>query len=116
MTYPGLGYQKGPPPQTAVGQQVRQSRAGEYPGFYSSDGGRWTSVLGAMGSHAPAAAVIAKKVTVVEEMAEFPFAIEKQDFELGSAFGGLDEGGLDIGTQPFTATSGAGYFTITFPK
>ena len=110
MTYPGLGYQKGPPPQTAVGQQVRQSRAGEYPGFYSVLGGRWVNAFHGMGTHAPAAGVTAETLTVEQEMTAFPFAIEQDDFEKGSALGGTEQGGYDV-----IVSHSPNFFTMTFP-
>lgn len=76
MVYPGLPGQKGPPPLTAVGQQIRQSTAGSYPG-----GKTYTTVVDAMGHNAPANAVTAAAVTVMEEAADEPHSIEEDNFE-----------------------------------
>lgn len=76
MVYPGLPGQIGPPPQTAVGQQIRQSTAGSYPG-----GKTYTTVVDAMGPNAPATAIEAEQITVAQEVAAFPHPIEDDDFE-----------------------------------
>lgn len=76
MVYPGLPGQSGPPPASATGHQVRQSTAGSYPG-----GATWTNVFDSMGEHAPADGVAAAGVTVEEEMAANPHAIEAENFE-----------------------------------
>ena len=77
MVYPGFPGQIGPPPLTAVGQQIRQSTAGSYPG-----GQTYTTVVDAMGSNAPAKAITAEANTVGEEVTDDPHPIEAQDFEL----------------------------------
>jgi hypothetical protein len=134
MTYPGLTYTIGPPPGTAVGQQVRQSRAGEYPGYYSCKGGRWTTVLDTMDGHAPSRGVTALALTVAQELTAFPFPIAGQNFE--EDFGDIESGGLDVDTPadvsgqpiegglaqttfpydfPIQFTEGLSDFTLEFP-
>jgi hypothetical protein len=78
MVYPGLPGQVGPPgpPANSKAQQIRQSTAGSYPG-----GKTYTTVVDAMGANAPAAAITAEHVTVMEEAADDPFTIEDDNFE-----------------------------------
>jgi hypothetical protein len=79
MVYPGLPGQVGPtgaPLANHKAQQIRQSTAGSYPG-----GKTYTTVIDAMGSNAPAAAIVAQQVTVPEEVTDEPFTIEGENFE-----------------------------------
>jgi len=79
MTYPGLPGQIGPPPTSTVGWQVRQSRAGAYPG---GNGTTYTTVIDTMDGYASALAVAASKVTVIGERSAFPFPISADNFQL----------------------------------
>jgi hypothetical protein len=90
MTCPGVEGVVGPPPLTATGQQIRQSTAGGYPGNRS-----WTTVIDAMGSHAPAWAKTAEAVTTMDEYNAEPHPIEKDNFEEGVSEGGIDQFGVD---------------------
>jgi hypothetical protein len=90
MTYPGLPGQVGPPPQNTTGWQVRQSRAGEYPGYPD-----WVTLWQSMGSYAPALGVKAAQVTVAQEVSADPHPIEAENFELADALGGIDQFGVD---------------------
>jgi hypothetical protein len=76
MVYPGLPGQSGPPPASHIGQQIRQSTAGRYPGSKT-----WTTVLDAMGPNAPTAGLTAEANTVIEEVADNPHPIEAENFE-----------------------------------
>jgi hypothetical protein len=101
VTYPGYGGQVGPPPSSTVGWQVRQSTAGSYPGSAS-----FTTVVDAMGTHAPASAVTAAAGTVAEEVQDNPHPIEAENIELD-----FDQATLttdDIGTAAdYTGKGGA---------
>lgn len=77
MTYPGLQGQVGPAHHSSEGFQVRQSRAGGYPGTVG-----FANVIDSMGSHAPASAVVAAAVTVRQEVTANPHPIEAENFEL----------------------------------
>lgn len=90
MTFPGVEGVVGPPPYTNIGQQIRQSTAGSYPGSAS-----YTTVIDAMGSNAPTLAKTAEEVTVMEEYAADPHPIEKDNFELPLAEGGTQQFGVD---------------------
>lgn len=102
MVYPGLPGQVGPrgPLANHKAQQIRQSTAGSYPG-----GKTYTTVIDAMGSNAPAAAIAAQEVTVLEEVADDPFTIEGENFESGL-------GGFDASTSSRNRTM---TFPATFP-
>lgn len=65
--YPGL-VEVGPPRST-VGWQVRQSKAGRP--------GKDKTVVDSMGTTAPALAVAAQAITVLQMAAEAPFSIEQ---------------------------------------
>lgn len=90
MTFPGVEGIKGPGWLSTTGFQVRQSRAGQYPGTQGA-----TSVVAAMGTHAPAWAVTAAALTVAEEVQDEPHPIEEDDFELPTAYGGTQQFGVD---------------------
>lgn len=90
MTFPGVEGVVGPGWLSTVGFQVRQSRAGQYPGTQGA-----TDVIHAMGSYAPAWAITAEAVTVAEEVAADPHPIEEDNFEEGVSEGGIDQFGVD---------------------
>lgn len=96
MTFPGVEGVVGPGWVSTTGFQVRQSRAGQYPGTQGA-----TSVLDAMGTHAPAWGVTAAAVTVAEEVTAEPHPIEKDNFELPTAYGGTDQFGVDQTSPSF---------------
>jgi hypothetical protein len=77
MTFPGVEGVVGPGWLSTTGFQVRQSRAGAYPG-----GETFSTVLDSMGPNAPAWGVTAAAVTVEQEAAADPHPIEQQNFEL----------------------------------
>lgn len=105
MVYPGL-FGQGPQsaPANSKAQQIRQSRAGSYPG-----GNTYTTVIDAMGYNAPPAAIIAEQNTVIEEVADNPHPIEAENFEAG--VGGFDGQGVntaDFGTlDDYTGLGGS---------
>lgn len=77
MTFPGVEGVRGPGWLSTVGFQVRQSRAGTVPGHHD-----YTSVLTSMGTNAPAWGVTAAANTVMEEYADDPHPMAKENFEL----------------------------------
>jgi hypothetical protein len=99
MVYPGLPGQVGPtgaPLPNSKGQQIRQSRAGSFPG-----GESWTTVLDAMGTNVPdTLAIPAEELTVEQEVAADPHPIEAQNFEAGvGGFDGQGTNTADVGTS-----------------
>jgi len=78
MTYPGLPGQIGPAPTSTVGQQIRQSRAGAYPG---GNGTTYTTVIDAMDGYAPPSAVVAQQLTPVIQRARDPFPLSNDNFQ-----------------------------------
>jgi hypothetical protein len=90
MTFPGVEGVIGPGWLTNTGFQVRQSRAGSYPGNSG-----FQTVLDSMGSNAPVRGVTAEAVNAREEAVDLPHAIEAENFEESPAQGGIDQFGVD---------------------
>jgi hypothetical protein len=86
MTFPGVQGIVGPGWLSTTGFQIRQSKAGMYPGTAGSlrmAGARnHQTVLDSMGSFAPAWGMAAEAITVMDEYAADPHPMAKQNFEL----------------------------------
>jgi hypothetical protein len=92
MTFPGVQgiTGRGVLGLTPIGQQVRQSRAGQALGNPYAK-----TVLTSMGSFAPAWGVTALAVNAREEAIDSPHTIEKDNFELSESRGGKFQFGVD---------------------
>lgn len=104
MTFPGVEGVKGPGWLSTTGFQVRQNRAGQYPGTQGA-----TDVVHAMGPNAPAWAVTADAVTVEDEVAADPHPIEAENFEATPEEGGVDHFGADQAGGKFDDDAVPGY-------
>jgi len=96
MTYPGFSGQPAPGVFwiSKTGFQIRQSKAGGYPGYPDTQG-----VLDSMGPNAPAWGVEAAAITGMARYAADPHPIEHGNFELPDAEGGTKQFGVDP-TEP----------------
>lgn len=77
MTFPGVEGIRGPGPLSTIGWQVRQSRAGAYPGSPTN-----VTALDAMGTNAPDWGLEAEAITIMDQHNADPFPIAGQNFEL----------------------------------
>lgn len=89
MSYPGGGT-RGVFWISKTGFQIRQSKAGGYPGYPDTQG-----VLDSMGPNAPEWGVAAAAITGMDRYATDPHPIEQDNFELPDAEGGTRQFGVD---------------------
>jgi hypothetical protein len=105
MTYPGIEGQQGVFWISKTGFQIRQSKAGGYPGYPDTQG-----VLDSMGSFAPTWGVEAAAITEMTRAGQDPHPIEQDNFELPDAEGGTKQFGVDpTAPSEFINKAGPGY-------